>query len=112
MLEIIKNLFVNSALAVEANPFVIKIAPPKDLPKAFLSIETAVPVLFNIAIIASFIAFMLLFVLGGVKYLSSAGAEEETTKAKKWLVDAVIGLIIVISTWAIGTWILSVFGIK
>lgn len=105
MLETIKNLFIGKALAISF----VKITPPKDLPKALTNIETAIPVVFNIIIIISFISFFVLFIYGGVKYLGSAGSEEETTKAKKWLIDAVIGLIIVISTWALGTWILSIF---
>jgi len=110
MLEIVKNLFIGQTLAVDPKKFVVPLTAPKDLPTAFLSIETAVPVIFNIIIIAAAITFIVLFLLGGIKYLGSAGNEEETTKAKKWLVDAIIGLVIVIGSWAIGTWILSEVG--
>ena len=42
--------------------------------------------------------------------MTSAGNEETATKAKKLLLDAVIGIVIVVSAWAISTWILGGIG--
>lgn len=111
MLEIIKNLFIERVLAAQAIP---KITSPTGLSesfKSFSSIETAIPVIFNLIIIVSGITFVILLFIGGLQYLFSAGNSEGTTKARKWLIDAIIGLIVVVGAWAIGTWILSVFGL-
>lgn len=78
----------------------------------FSDLNTAVTTLFNIAIWASAIIFLVLFVVGGIQYLTSAGNEEATGKAKKLLVDAIIGLIIVLAAWAIGSWLLTRLGIN
>lgn len=78
----------------------------------FKRLETALPAVFDIVIYAAGIIFVVLFLVGGIQYLTSAGNEEATGKAKKLLVDAVIGLIIVLASWAIGTWILTNLGVK
>jgi len=54
--------------------------------------------------------FVILFLVGGVQYLTSAGNEESATKAKKLLTDAVIGLVIVLASWAVANWILNGLG--
>lgn len=63
--------------------------------------------IFNAIITVSEIAFVILFLVGGIMYLSSMGDEEVTKKAKKLMVDAVIGLVIVLAAWAIGTWVIN-----
>lgn len=63
--------------------------------------------LFTIVVSAAGLIFIILFLVGGIQYLSSAGNEEGTGKAKKLLIDSVIGLIIVLSVWAIGKWIID-----
>jgi len=78
----------------------------------FRRLETALPAIFDIVIVASGIIFVILFLVGGIQYLFSAGNEEATGKAKKLLVDAIIGLIIVLAAWAIGTWILANLGVS
>lgn len=75
----------------------------------FGSVNEAVNTIFNTVIAAAAAIFVILLLVGGVQYLSAAGNEEATAKAKKLLVDAVIGLIIVLAAWAIGRFILSRF---
>lgn len=75
----------------------------------FGSVSDAVSTIFNTVIAAAAAIFVILLLVGGVQYLSAAGNEEATAKAKKLLVDAVIGLIIVLAAWAIGKFILSRF---
>lgn len=71
------------------------------------SIGGSINKIFNIIITVSEIAFILMFLIAGVMYLSSMGNEEGAGKAKKLMIDAVIGIVIVLSAWAIGTWVLS-----
>lgn len=86
------------------NPRVIE-----NLPTRFRSIADVVATIFNIVIGISGAIFMVLLLVGGVQYMTAAGNEENTTKAKKLLVDAVIGLVLTLSAWAIGTFILRQF---
>lgn len=78
----------------------------------FGTIAEAIGKLFNIAITVGGVIFVLLFLLGGIQYLAAAGNEENTNKAKKLLVDAVVGLLIILASWAVGTYILSLLGIS
>jgi|GEM_PF-1480349 len=58
------------------------------------------------SIVGSFLAFLgivflILMIVGGVMWMSSAGDEKRLTKAKLMLTSAVIGLVIVLSAYAI-----------
>lgn len=75
----------------------------------FGNVNQAVNTIFNTVIAAAAAIFVILLLVGGVQYLSAAGNEEATAKAKKLLVDAVIGLIIVLAAWAIGRFVLQRF---
>ncbi|MBI2589422.1 hypothetical protein HYW32_00085 [Candidatus Berkelbacteria bacterium] len=77
----------------------------------FTNISDAISAFFNIGITLAGVIFVLLFLIGGIQYLVAAGNEENTNKAKKLLVDAIVGLIIVVIAWAIGTYILQLLGI-
>ena len=61
-----------------------------------------------ISLSGAIMLIMLLF--GGVTYLTAGGNDENTAKAKKIMIDAVIGLIIVLASYGIGAWILGVVG--
>lgn len=78
----------------------------------FKNVDQIVSIIFNLVIYGSGIAFLILFLIGGLQYLTSTGNEDQAGKAKKLLLDAVIGLIIVLSAWAAGTFILGRFGIS
>lgn len=77
----------------------------------FSSPATIVALIFNIIIAASGAIFVVLLLIGGVQYLAGAGNEESVGKAKKLLINAIIGLFIVLAAWAIGTWILTRVGL-
>jgi len=62
-------------------------------------------------IVAAGAIFVILLLVGGIQYLTGSGNEEATGKAKKMMIDAVIGLIIVLAAWAIGQWVLGRFGL-
>jgi cytochrome bd-type quinol oxidase subunit 2 len=77
----------------------------------FKDVPTLITTLFQLVITAAGTIFVLMFLFGGIQYLTSAGNEEGSTKARKLLVDAVVGLIIVLAAYAIGTYILAQVGI-
>ncbi len=85
--------------------------PDKLRGTGFTNLSDAISKIFNISITVAGVIFVLLFLFGGIQYLAAAGNEENTNKAKKLLVDAVVGLVIVVVSWAVGTYILQLLGI-
>lgn len=53
------------------------------------------------------IVFVVLVVYAGFLYLTSNGGEENVKKAKKLLTQAVIGLILIVSAYAISSYVIS-----
>ena len=51
--------------------------------------------------------FVVLLLVGGIQYLTAAGNEEASKKAKGLILDAIIGLIIVGIAFAAGNWIIT-----
>ena len=87
-----------------------KVARPSAVPKGFASVKNVVTLIFNTIITISGVIFLIMLLIGGIQYLTGAGNEEATGKAKKMMIDAIVGLIIVLASWAIGTWILGRLG--
>lgn len=67
-------------------------------------------------IIGRFIKFALGFLgliavgiilVGGFKWMTSGGNEEKTGEAKKLLAAGVVGLIIVLASWGLATWLIQ-----
>lgn len=85
--------------------------PDKLRGTGFTNLSDAIGKIFNISITVAGVIFVLLFLFGGIQYLAAAGNEENTNKAKKLLVDAVVGLVIVVVSWAVGTYVLQLLGI-
>jgi len=86
-----------------------------DAPKGVTGFDTlpeTITTLFNFVIILASVIFVVLFLVGGIQYLTAAGNEEATGKAKRLLVDAIIGLVIVLAAWAIGNFILNQLGVS
>jgi len=77
----------------------------------FSSPASIIALIFNVIIAASAAIFIVMLLIGGIQYLTGAGNEESVGKAKKLLVNAIIGLFIVLAAWAIGTWILTRVGL-
>lgn len=50
---------------------------------------------------------LVLFIYAGYLFMTAAGAEEKTTKAKKLMVDAIIGMVIILAAYSIATFILN-----
>lgn len=55
------------------------------------------------------IAFLIMFLIGGIMYLTSAGNDDQAGKARKLMLNSVIGIVIVFAFFALGTWILEKF---
>lgn len=61
-----------------------------------------------IVIVLQFLAviFLGLTIFAGFRYMTAAGNEEQTKKAVSQITNAVIGLVIVLASWALTTYIL------
>jgi len=68
---------------------------------------SAIKLVYNLIITVAQIAFIILFLVGGVMYLTAAGNEEQAKKARELLIQAIIGIIIVFAAWGIGNWIIN-----
>ena len=78
-----------------------------EIPPNFWTLDSIITLIFNTIITISGVIFLIMLLIGGIQYLTGAGNEETTGKAKKMMIDAIVGLIIVLASWAIGTWILE-----
>lgn len=78
----------------------------------FSNLSTSINTIFNFVIVLAAIIFVIFFLVGGIQYLTAAGNEEATGKAKRLLVDAIIGLVIVLAAWAVGNFILDRLGVS
>jgi hypothetical protein len=54
--------------------------------------------------------FVIMIIVGGLQYLTSAGNEEAAGKAKKLMTYAVIGIVITVAAWGISDLILKLVG--
>jgi len=68
--------------------------------------------LINGAILISALAVLLYLILGGFQWLTSGGDKGKTESARNKITSALIGLLIVIASWAIFNLILQFFGIN
>jgi hypothetical protein len=63
--------------------------------------------LINVALGFLGIVAVIIVLIGGFKYMLSGGNDEKTADARKLIVSGIIGLAIILSAWAITTFVLS-----
>jgi hypothetical protein len=63
--------------------------------------------LINVALGFLGIIAVIIVLIGGFKYMLSGGNEEKTSEARKLMISGLIGLAIILSAWAITTFVLS-----
>ncbi|MEO5927710.1 MAG: pilin [Patescibacteria group bacterium] len=61
----------------------------------------------NVALGFLGIIAVVIVLLGGFKYMVAGGNEEKTSEAKKLIVSGIIGLAIILSAWAITSFVVS-----
>lgn len=84
---------------------------PTGVPEQFATFARIISSAFNITIAVSGVIFVFLLLLGGVQYLTSLGNDDSAVKARKVMINAAIGLVIVLTAFAIGNYVLSLLGI-
>lgn len=83
----------------------IQIEQP-DLPGPFQNFGTAIARIYDIIIVVAGVAFVILLLVGGIMYMTAAGDAEGTKKARGLMLDAVIGLVIVVMAWTVSRWVI------
>lgn len=68
--------------------------------------ETAARII-NVALGFLGIIAVVIVLVGGFKYMISGGNEEKTSEAKNLIVSGIIGLAIILSAWAITSFVIS-----
>lgn len=82
------------------------------LPQGFFpDFNTMVTSLLQIALIASVIIVLFQLVTAGLNWITSGGDKAKTDSARSKIVAAVIGLVLVVASWAIFLFILQLIGI-
>ncbi|MEK7116180.1 MAG: pilin [Patescibacteria group bacterium] len=61
----------------------------------------------NVALGFLGIIAVVIVLIGGFKYMVAGGSEEKTTEARKLIVSGIIGLAIILSAWAITSFVIS-----
>ncbi|MFY9484478.1 MAG: hypothetical protein WAP74_02545 [Patescibacteria group bacterium] len=79
------------------------------IPSNFVELPGIIGRIFTVTITAAGGLFVIMLLFGGINYLTGAGNEESTKKAKGRIIDASIGIVITLSAFAIGTFILNQF---
>lgn len=51
---------------------------------------------------------LLMFIYGGISWMTSGGNEEKTKKAKQILVNATLGIVVIFSSYSILNWIFAI----
>lgn len=82
------------------------------VPAQFRQIETAVSALWDLALIAAALTFLFFLLIGGFQYLNSLGNEEGVKKSRQILMNAAVGLIIIVLAWPVGNAILNYFDLR
>jgi len=53
------------------------------------------------------VAFLILALYAGILWMTAGGNEEQVTKARKWLINSVIGIIIILAAYALSTFVIQ-----
>ncbi|MBI2589419.1 hypothetical protein HYW32_00070 [Candidatus Berkelbacteria bacterium] len=110
--ESLVKILAVSSWAMPAVAFGQTIEQPDKIPNKFTTFEGTIESIFDIAIIVAGVVFVILFLVGGIMYLASSGNEEQVKKARALMLDAVVGLVLVVTAWAVGTYVLRLLGIE
>ncbi len=83
------------------------------LPQGFFpDFRTMVTSLLQIALIASVILVLFQLVTAGINWITSGGDKAKTDSARGKIVAAIIGLVLVVASWAVFLFILQLIGLK
>lgn len=82
---------------------------PYTTPANETTLATTLGIVINVALSILGVIFIFIVILAGYQWMTAQGNEQSVTKAKDSMTRAVIGLIVVISSYAIWTFIKTTF---
>jgi len=53
------------------------------------------------------IVAVVIILIGGFKWMTAGGSEDGVSEAKKWIFSGIIGLAIILSAYALATWVID-----
>ena len=71
-----------------------------------------VPGLINLALVIATIVFFFLLLFGGIRWITAGGDKTSLESAQKMLTSAIVGIVIVLSAWAIKDFVWKFFGLS
>ena len=80
-------------------------------PLSQLTVEGMVSSAVNLILIVASILFLFNFLVGGIKFMLTGGNKEKLETAKRQLLNAILGIVIVFSAWSILGFVGDFFGI-
>ena len=63
--------------------------------------------LINVALGFLGVIAVIIVLIGGFQYMTAGGSEEKAGKARKWIISGIIGLAIILSAYAITTFVIN-----
>ncbi len=77
-----------------------------------LTMPSLIAAFIILTLIVASLSFVFALLFGGIKWILSGGRKEKTDEAKNQIVNALIGLLIIFSAWAIINFVSLFFGIE
>jgi len=78
----------------------------KDLVLGKQDIRTTIANVINISLSLLGIVTVVIVLIGGFKWMTAGGNDDQTAEARKWIFSGIIGLAIIMSAWAIARFVL------
>ncbi len=113
----VKILLTVAMLAVMALPAVANMATiigPSDLGIAYnpglgnRDVRDTVASIIRVALGLLGVVALVIILIGGFTWMTAGGNDERVGQAKKWIFSGLIGLIIILSSYALSTWVIKV----
>lgn len=71
------------------------------------SLQTTVSSIINVALSLLGIIAVVIILIGGFRWMTAGGNDDKVAEARKWIFSGIIGLAIVLSAWAIATFVID-----
>ncbi len=93
------------------NPLAPKLSP--NVPETGLEMLAGlIPMLIGLAFVIAAVVFFFIFLVGGIRWITSSGDKVQIEAARNTIMNALIGLVIVLSLFAILKLIETLFGVN
>lgn len=70
-------------------------------------VRSTVASIINVALGLLGIVAVVIIIIGGFTWMTAGGNDEKVTEARKWIFSGVIGLAIILSAYALASWVIN-----